>query len=243
MGQFELGDSRGALIVQPLSSLMSTAVTELNERAAAAGMDDVAGLATNPRALRRWIRGDIDLLFTSPELGVDRRRILLTWASRRARPATARPSTVLFISDTPQARPSTVLYPTPHIYICISRRRQLRLLAVDEAHLVELAPFGWAFPFRPSYLGLQPRSLDKAAVVATRATHAAPRPQHHPLNFRPHLGSSPRPPTSAPTGGSAVPTGNPPPRPSPPSLTLPQARPHRGLPAEGAQRVQRHAHV
>ena len=36
---------------------------------------------------------------------------------------------------------------------------------------------------------------------------------------------------------------NPQPRPSPPSPALPQARPHRGLPAEGAQRVQRHAHV
>ena len=188
MGQFELGDSRGALIVQPLSSLMSTAVAELNERAAAAGMDDVAGLATDPRALRRWIRGDIDLLFTSPELGVDRRRILLTWASRRAPPpATARRSTVLFISDTPQARPSTVLYPTPHIYICISRRRQLRLLAVDEAHLVELAPFGWAFPFRPSYLGLQPRSLDKAAMLAPRHPRC-PAPPAPPSQLSPALG-------------------------------------------------------
>ena len=222
---------------------MSTAVAELNERAAAAGMDDVAGLATDPRALRRWIRGDIDLLFTSPELGVDRRRILLTWASRRARPP---PQRVV---------PQCYLYPTPH-------RRVLPLCYIRHPTYTYASPGGASFGSSPStrrtswsshrLAGHSPSARATwgcsharwiRRLCWRRATHAAPRPQHHPLNFRPHLGSSPRPPTSAPTGGSAVPTGNPPPRPSPPSLTLPQARPHRGLPAEGAQRVQRHAHV
>ena len=81
---------RGAMIVSPLTALMSTMVDQLNERAAAEGMSAVAGLATNPQDLRRFLRGDVDILLVSPEFGVQRRRSLLAWASRRA------------ASDTPQ---------------------------------------------------------------------------------------------------------------------------------------------
>ena len=223
---------------------MSTAVTELNERAAAAGMDDVAGLATNPRALRRWIRGDIDLLFTSPELGVDRRRILLTWASRRAPPP---PQRVV---------PQCYLYPTPH-------RRVLPLCYIRHPTYTYASPGGASFGSSPStrrtswsshrLAGHSPSARATwgcsharwiRRLCWRRATHAAPRPQHHPLSFFARtwevvLDHQPRP---LPVARLSQPT-NPQPRPSPPSLTLPQARPHRGLPAEGAQRVQRHAHV
>ena len=174
----------GGLVVGPLRALIRTQVDLLNARAAALRVGAVAGLATDPLALRQWVRGDLRLLFTSPEQGV-RRRPLLAWAARRraashrqplhrpsrSAPPPHRPSrapadrshrAALLLGSHQQPKPTLTLTltltPPPNL-----PRQQLGLVAIDEAHLVEEAPIGWR-DFRPDYRDLQPRACNKAAA-------------------------------------------------------------------------------
>ena len=163
----------GALVVGPLRALIRTQVDLLNARAAALGVGAVAGLATDPLALRQWARGDLRLLFTSPEQGV-RRRPLLAWAARRRAASHRQPLHRPSRSAPPQHRAALLLgshqQPKPTLTLTLTLtpppnlpRQQLGLVVIDEAHLVEEAPIGWS-DFRPDYRDLQPRACNKAAA-------------------------------------------------------------------------------